>query len=94
LERLSDLLLNRRKHGVLVATGAMTDGLVAAALLQLVRMLAAASSKAAQSGLWATLAPWYSPYLQCTLSCPMACSVWLWWNAACTAQIVEKKWCQ
>ena len=34
LERLSDLLLNRRKHGALVATGAMTDGLVAAALLQ------------------------------------------------------------
>jgi hypothetical protein len=69
----------------------MTDGLAAAALLQLARMLASTSSEAAQSGLWATLTPWYSPSLQCTASCSMACSVWLWWNAAYTAQVVVKQ---
>ena len=90
-ERPSDLLVNRRKRGALAATGAMTDGLGAAALLQLARMLAAASSEAAQSDLCATLTPWYSPSLQCTASYSMACSVWLWWNAAYTAQIVVEQ---
>ena len=96
-ERPSDLLVNRRKRGALAATGAMTDGLGAAALLQLARMLAAASSEAAaaaQSDLCATLTPWYSPSLQCTASYSMACSVRVWWNAAYTAQIVVKQWPQ